>query len=165
MENKKAFRLHLNLFDGIVILLALVVGGLLLWTQLKPAAPAAAPAAEKIQYTIVLKKTVPGTGERVKAGDALEDTIKNYSLGNVVSVEVVPAEEFAVDTENDRYVLAEVPDKEDVYITVESSAVISDAAVTVGSGYEIRVGEAIYVRGPGYLGSGTVYAIERGGEQ
>ena len=162
MENKKAFRLHLNLFDGIVILVALAVAAVLLWTQLKPAAPVAAPAAEKIQYTIVLKKTVPGTGAQVQAGDALEDTIKNYSLGNVVSCETVPAQDFAVDTENKCYVLAEVPGKEDVYITVESSAVISDSAVTVGSGYEIRVGEAIYVRGPGYLGSGTVYAIERG---
>lgn len=162
MENKKAFRLHLNLFDGIVILLALVVAAVLLWTQLKPSAPAAAPAAEKIQYTIVLKKTVPGTGAQVQVGDALEDTIKNYSLGSVVSSETVPAQDFAVDTENECFVLAEVPNKEDVYITVESNAVISDTAVTVGSGYEIRVGEAIYVRGPGYLGSGTVYAIERG---
>ena len=162
MENKKAFRLHLNLFDGIVILLALVVAAVLLWTQLKPSVPAAAPAAEKIQYTIVLKKTVPGTGAQVQVGDALEDTIKNYSLGSVVSSETVPAQDFAVDTENECFVLAEVPNKEDVYITVESNAVISDTAVTVGSGYEIRVGEAIYVRGPGYLGSGTVYAIERG---
>lgn len=162
MENKKAFRLHLNLFDGIVILLALVVAAVLLWTQLKPSAPAAAPAAEKVQYTIVLKKTVPGTGAQVQAGDALVDSVKNFELGNVVSCETVPAQDFAVDTENACYVLAEVPNKEDVYITVESNAVISDAAVTVGSGYEIRVGEAIYVRGPGYLGSGTVYAIERG---
>ena len=162
MENKKAFRLHLNLFDGIVILAALGVAAVLLWSQLKPSAPAAAPAAEKIQYTIVLKKTVPGTGAQVKVGDALEDTIKNYSLGNVVSSETVPAQDFAVDTENDRFVLVEVPGKEDIYITVESSAVISDDAVTVGSGYAVRVGDDIYVRGPGYLGSGTVYAIERG---
>lgn len=162
MENKKAFRLHLNLFDGIVILAALGVAAILLWTQLKPAAPAAAPAAEKIQYTIVLKKTIPGTGDLVKAGDVLEDTIKNHTLGNVVSSETVPARDFAVDAENHCYVMAEVPGKEDIYITVESSAVISDTAVTVGSGHEIRVGEAIYVRGPGYLGSGSVYAIERG---
>ena len=31
----------------------------------------------------------------------------------------------------------------------------------VGSGYEVRVGDEIFVRGPGYLGSGEVWAIER----
>ena len=30
-QNKKTFRLRLNLFDGIVILIALLVGGVLLW--------------------------------------------------------------------------------------------------------------------------------------
>lgn len=162
MENKKAFRLHLNLFDGIVIVAALAVAAVLLWTQLKPAAPTAAPTSEKVQYTIVLQKTVPGTGAQVKAGDALIDAVKNYELGNVVSSETVPAQDFAIDTENGCYVLADVPGKEDVYITVESSAVVSDEAVTVGSGYAVRVGDDIYVRGPGYLGSGRVYAIERG---
>ena len=37
-----------------------------------------------------------------------------------------------------------------------------DEKIVLGSGYEVRVGEKIYVRGPGYLGSGEVYAIERG---
>ena len=104
-QNKKAFRLHLNLFDAIVILVAVAAAGVLLWSQIKPAAPSAAPAAEKIQYTIVLKKTVPGTGEQVQPGDALVDVVKNYELGNVVSSETVPAKDFAIDTENGRYVL------------------------------------------------------------
>ena len=32
----------------------------------------------------------------------------------------------------------------------------------VGGGYAVRAGEDIYVRGPGYLGSGEVYTVERG---
>lgn len=161
-QNKKAFRLHLNLFDAVVILAALAVGAFLLWTQLKPADSPAAPAADKIQYTIVMKKTVPGTGDQVEVGDSVVDAVKNFDLGKVVSSETRSAQDLALDTENAAYVLADIPNKEDVYITMESSAVISDEAVTLGSGYVVRVGEAIYVRGPGYLGSGTVYAIERG---
>ncbi len=161
-QNKKTFRLRLNLFDSIVIAAALLVGGVLLWMQMKPAAPTAAPAAQKIRFTVVLQKTVPGTGAQVETGDLLVDTIKNYEIGNVVSVETVPARDFAPDYENGSYVLADVPDKEDVYITMESSAVVTDEAVTVGTGYALRVGDWIYARGPGYLGSGKVYAIERG---
>ncbi len=161
-QNKKAFRLHLNLFDAVIILAALAVGAFLLWTQLKPADSPTAPAAEKIQYTVVLKKTVPGTGAQVEAGDPLIDAVKNFDLGLVISSETRPAQDVALDTEKSSYVLADVPNKEDVYITVESSAVIGDEMITLGSGYVVRVGEPIYVRGPGYLGSGTVYAIERG---
>ncbi len=161
-QNKKAFRLHLNLFDGVVILAALAVGAFLLWSQLKPADSPVAPAAQKIQYTVVLKKTVPGTGAQVEVGDPLIDAVKNFDLGRVVSAETCPAQDVALDTENATYVMTDVPEKEDVYITVESSAVVSDEMITLGSGYVVRVGEVIYVRGPGYLGSGTVYAIERG---
>lgn len=161
-QNKKTFRLRLNLFDGIVILITLLVGGVLLWTQLKPAAPTSAPAAEKIRFTIMLQKTVEGTGARANAGDLLVDTIKNYEIGNVVSAETVPAQDFALDEESSCYVLSEVPGKEDIYLTLESSAVVTEEAVTVGTGYVLRVGEPIYVRGPGYLGSGRVYSIERG---
>ncbi len=38
-HNTSGFRLRLNLFDGIVIVLALAVGAFLAWTALKPAAP------------------------------------------------------------------------------------------------------------------------------
>lgn len=161
-QNKKTFGLRLNLFDTIVIVAALLVGGILLWMQMKPAAPDAAPAAEKLRFTIVLEKTVPGTGSQVENGDLLVDTIKNYEIGNVVSSKTVPAQDFALDEASGCYVLADVPEKEDIYITVESNAVVTDESVTVGTGYVLRVGEWIFVRGPGYLGSGKVYAIERG---
>lgn len=161
-QNNKAFRLHLNLFDTVVILAALAVAAFLLWTQMKPADTAVIPEAERIQYTIVLRKTVPGTGAQVETGDSIVDAVKNFGLGKVISAEVVPAQDFAIDTENQAYVLTDVPNKEDVYITVESSATVTDEAVTLGSGYIVRVGQDIYVRGPGYLGSGRVYAIERG---
>ena len=148
-QNKKTFCLRLNLFDAIVITAAILVGGILLWMRMKPAAPTAAPVAQKIQFTIMLQKTVEGTGAEVEVGDLLVDTIKNYEIGNVVSVETVPARDFAPDYEKGCYVLADVPEKEDIYITLESSAVVTDETVTVGSGYVLRVGEWVYARGPG----------------
>ena len=38
-QNTPKFRLRLNLFDGIVLVLALAVAAFLVWTALKPAAP------------------------------------------------------------------------------------------------------------------------------
>lgn len=165
MEENKGFRLKLNLFDGIVILLALAVGAVLLYMNLKPAAPAgdtSTPAAATTQYTIRLQKTLPGTGELIEAGDALVDVVKNFELGTVVSATVMPATDSIINEEAKAYVTAEIPGYEDIEIVVESSVTYGEENILVGSGYKLRVGEKIYVRGPGYLGSGEVYAIERG---
>ena len=84
-------------------------------------------------------------------------------MGRVVSVETVPAWEQIVDHVNKEYVRAEIPGYEDVLITVEASGVITEEAVTVGTGYVVRVGGRAFVQGDGFLGSGYIYAIEREG--
>ena len=165
MEENKGFRLKLNLFDGIVILAALAVGSVPRNMNRKPAAPAgdtSTPAAATTQYTIRLQKTLPGTGELIEAGDALVDVVKNFELGTVVSATVMPATDSIINEEAKAYVTAEIPGYEDIEIVVESSVTYGEENILVGSGYKLRVGEKIYVRGPGYLGSGEVYAIERG---
>lgn len=162
MEQNKR-RIRLNLFDGIVILIALAVAGVLLWMQMKPAASnAATPATATMQYTIRLQKVLPGTDDLIESGDALVDVVKNFELGTVVSATVMPATDSIIDEDEKAYVTAEIPGYEDIDIVVESTATYGEEKVLVGSGYELRVGEKIYVRGPGYLGSGEVYAIERG---
>ncbi len=158
-QNNAKFRLRLNLFDCIVILLALALGGLLLWRQMRPAAEV--QEAEKVRYTIVLKQALEGTGELVHPGDALVDSVKNYQLGQAVDSWTEPATKSIVDEDARAYVTATIPGYEDVYIQVESTATITDEKVLVGGGYTLMVDDEIFVRGPGYIGSGRVYAIER----
>lgn len=163
MEQNKRFRL--NLFDGIVILLALAVAAVLLYMQMKPAAAsgqAGTPAAATMQYTVRLLKTIPGTGDLIQPGDKLRDVVKNYDIGTVVSATVLPATDSIINEDTGSYITAQIPGYEDVDIVIETTATYGDEAVTVGSGYEVRVGDEIFVRGPGYLGSGEVWAIERG---
>ena len=88
--------------------------------------------------------------------------MKNFDLGRVVSSETKPAVRSILNEDEGCYVTAEIPGFEDIYIVVESTSNVSDSQVVLGSGFEVRVGEDIFVRGPGYLGSGKVYAIERG---
>lgn len=73
-QNNRKFRLRLNFFDCAVILIALAAAGLLLWRQFKPAPEA--QQAGSVRYTIVLKQALEGTGELVKPGDALVDSVK-----------------------------------------------------------------------------------------
>lgn len=161
-QNRPGFRLRLNLFDAIVILIALAAAAFLLWQRLRPAAPDAAPAAAQIEYTIYLRQTLPGTGERVRPGDALVDAVKNIDLGEVSAVRTAPAVRSIINEAEECYTTAGIPGYEDIYITVRASGSVSESQVLVGGGYAVRVNEAVFVRGPGYLGSGEIYSIERG---
>ena len=137
-QNTPKFRLRLNLFDTIVLVLALAVGAFLLWRAVKPA----------------------GTSEIIQPGDRIADNIKNYEVGHVVSAQAVPALVQTPDRESRRWVWAELEGFEDVLVTVEAPCTVSDKAFTVGGGYEVRVGTIGFLRGEGYMGSGPIVAVE-----
>ena len=165
-QNTPKFRLRLNLFDGIVLVLALAVGAFLLWSALKPAAPAegAAPSTSTVRYTVRFQKWIEGTSVLVESGDKLVDNIKNHELGTVVSAEAVPAQSLQLDHQSRQYVLADIPGYEDVLVTVEAPCTTSDESILLGGGYALRVGSVAYIRGEGYMASGPIISIEREGQ-
>lgn len=161
MEEKK-FRLKLNLFDGIVLVLALAVAAFLLWRAVRPAAqiPSNTADASTVRYTVRFQQWLPGTSELIQPEDTIADNIKNYEVGQVVSVETAPALIQAPDPESRRYVWSELEGLEDVLVTIEAPCSVSDKAITVGGGYEVRAGAIAYLRGQGYMGSGPIVSVE-----
>ena len=161
MEEKK-FRLKLNLFDGIVLLLAAAAAAFLLWRMVGPEVPVQSDpgSTSTVRYTVRFQRWAPGTGHLIEERDRIIDNIKNYEVGHVVSAEVVTARAQKLDLEQQRYVWVELEEFEDVLVTIESPCVITDAAITVGGGYELRVGSTGYFKGEGYMGSGPIVAIE-----
>ena len=121
-QNTPKFRLRLNLFDTIVLVLALAVGAFLLWRAVKPAAPVQADptATSTIRYTVRFQRWIPGTSEIIQPGDRIADNIKNYEVGHVVSAQAVPALVQTPDRESRRWVWAELEGFEDVLVTVEA---------------------------------------------
>lgn len=165
-QNTPKFRLRLNLFDGIALVLALAVGAFLLWSALKPAAPAegTSHSTATVRYTVRFQKWIEGTGVLVESGDKLVDNIKNYELGTVVSAKAVPSQSLQLDHQSRQYVLAGIPGCEDVLVTVEAPCTTSDEAILLGGGYALRVGSVAYIRGEGYMASGPIISIEREGQ-
>ena len=161
-QNTQKFRLKLNLFDGIVLVLAVAVAAFLLWRAMKPAVqvPMDPSVTSTVRYTVRFQRWTPGTSALIQAGDRIADNIKNYEIGQVVSAEAEPARIQVLDTQNRRYVWAEMDGLEDVLVTIEAPCTVSDAAITVGGGYELRVGSTGYFRGEGYMGSDPIVAIE-----
>ena len=166
-HNTPKFRLRLNLFDGIVLVLALAVGALILWFSLRPTASTSETAVTAttatVRYTVRFQKWIEGTSSLIQPGDKLVDNIKNYELGSVVSSETVPAQSLQLDHSSREYVLATIPGYEDVLVTVEAPCTTSSEAITLGGGYALRVGSVAYIRGEGYMASGPIVAIEREG--
>ena len=161
-QNTQKFRLKLNLFDGIVLVLALAAAAFLLWRAMRPAAPVPSdtPATTTVRYTVLFQRWTPGTGSLIQPGDRIADNIKNYEVGTVVSSEVVPARVQTPDQDGRRYVWAELEGFEDVRVTIEAPCVVNDDAITVGGGYAVRAGSMAYLRGEGYMGSGPILAVE-----
>ena len=159
----KKFRFKLNLFDGIVLILGLVVVAVLGYLTLKPsAAPETNQNVQTIRYTVCFEAALEGTGAQIHPGDALVDSIKNYNIGTVESVETTVAQVKTFDEVKKEIVYADAEGLEDVYITVVAPAVIGEDSVILDGGYKLHVNTVAYIRGEGYVGFGPVVSIERG---
>ena len=163
-QNTPKFRLRLNLFDGIVLVLALAVAAFLVWTALKPAAPVQADPTvqDTVRYTVRFRRWASGTSVLIQPGDQIADNIKNYEIGQVVSAEAVPALVQVLDHDNRRIVWAELEGFEDVLVTIEAPCTVTDENTTVGGGYNLRVGAQAFLKGEGYMGSGPIVSVEQG---
>ena len=164
-QNNAKFRLRLNLFDAIVLGVVLAAGAVVAWFGLQSSGSDASPSSRTVQYTVLFQQMEPGSSALIEPGDQLVDTVKNYSLGTVVSVRVEPAVVQVLNQETQTYVDAVLEDYEDVYVTVESTCTENEDALLLDGGYDFRVGQVAYVRGPGYMGSGPVTEIVREAEE
>ena len=157
------FRLRLNFFDSIVLLLALLAGAFLLWRAVAPhqAENVAIPQTQQVRYTIRLTRALPILEELVQPGQSITDSARNNALGTVVEVQCEPGTYFTLSEREHAWINAPVPDRINVNMTVEASATGDDSQLLINGSYALRVGDKIYVRGPGYIGRGYVIAIER----
>lgn len=161
-QNTPKFRLRLNLFDGIILILALAVGALVVWNALKPrAASPEAPSVSTYRYTVCFQRWPAGDSRLLQAGDQLMDSTKNYPLGQVVDFEVVPAEILILNQATRRYELTPVPGYEDIYVTVESTGTEREDEIVLGGGFSLRAGVTAYIRGAGYMAAGPITSVQR----
>lgn len=159
----KNFRFKLNLFDGIVLVIGLVAVAVLGYFMLKPAAPTeATPGVQTIRYTVRVEGAIAGTGAQIKPGHVLADSIKNYNIGTVESVETTVSRIKTFNESEQRFVYAEQQGMEDIYITVTTPAAIGENAVILDGAYSLRMNAIVYIRGEGFVGYGPVVSIERG---
>jgi len=166
MENKTPKKKILNLFDIIVIVVVIVIAAAVLiygYTSSRAVLDDVENAEESavVEYTIEICEMPESAANSVKVGDTIMDSIKNFEMGQVQSVEVSPSVKSTPDYQNGKYVESELPESYTVTVALKSACQESDSSIVVGGGYTVAGGKSINVKGPGYAGSGYILQIER----
>jgi len=152
--HKNEEKVKFNFVDVIIIcvILALLAAGVY---KLLIVNRALALQNSHVEFKVLVEKVRLPSVESIKEGQPVRDVQTNIPLGNVISKEVSPYKE-AVPTLDGRVVLAEVPEKYNVIITIESPAIVTDNSIMIGN-KEIKIGAQISVKSNVFSLTGIVY--------
>lgn len=161
-QNTPKFRLRLNLFDGIILVLALAAAAVLAWLILNPTPTNKDDVTEgTLRYTVRLARWTEGTSSLIQIGDKVTDNLRDRPMGEIVDIQVEPCRIQTSNLNEHRLIWAEIEGYNDIVLTIEAPCGINKYGVTIEEkDYPLRVGEMAYVRGEGYMGSGAVESIE-----
>lgn len=163
MKHYKKRRLDfLNLFDIILISLAvaLVLGVGFFKFGLGDAGPTS--QAINVEYMIEIESFLEDKKEVIQPGDRLTEKIKKQDMGQVKSVRFGPSVNPVIDYDEQKTLYSPNPGFLSAEITLEGRGQESETAITLDSGFEVRVGTKVQVQGPNYSGEGYLVGIERG---
>jgi hypothetical protein len=147
----------LNIVDIVIIILviALIVGGVYAYEKYRENLNA---NVETVQYQVEIKGVDEKFVAAINNGDFIRESVKGNNLGRVAGKSSVPATNINSDFINGKYVVAAVPGKLDLVLTLKADAKVTSRSINVG-GLDIRIGQKIYVKGKGYAGEGFILNI------
>lgn len=158
----KKFKLKINVFDVIIILLVIVAGFVVLRLMNADGGGAVLSSGTPVtvRYTLELHNMPEGLGAMIHEGDSLSESVEKRAIGTVVGVEITPTVTTSKDSYSGDFILADVPNRETATLTVEISAYDTGTSFDA-SGFILRSNDTLSVTGPGYACVGLVTGIER----
>ena len=159
MEDKKTFRPRFNLFDAVIILLALAVVGAAVLLRDRSTGADTARGTVPVRYTVEMTRTPQDMVNQMHVGDDIYRSTDSAYMGKIVDVRSGPHLEREFLPEAGRFVLYEVPESLDVYVTVEGQAHWDGKDIFVESVSPKICGE-MFVKGKGFARLGYVCGID-----
>lgn len=98
------------------------------------------------------------TVDSIKEGDTLKELKSNTAFGKIIAIEVKPTKDVGVDLEG-KWVISEVPEKNDVFLTVEAFNPPVNGDVKLGS-KDAKAGASIDIVGPKFQVNSYVIGVE-----
>lgn len=159
---KQKFKLKINVFDIIIILLVIAAGFLVLRLSNADGGSAVLSSGTPMtmQYTLEMYNLPEGLSETIKPGDSLTEAVEKRYIGRVVSVEHGPYMTTSKDSYTGNLILTEMVSRYTATLVVELDVVDTGTELDA-SGFILRANATPSVLGPGYSGMGLITAIER----
>lgn len=165
MEDKKTFRPHFNIFDVVIILLAVaVVGAAMLLRNRSTGGETTARATVPIRYTVELSRAPKDMVNQIRVGDDIYRSTDSAYMGKIVDVRHTAHQENEYAISASGFVRYEVPESDDIYITVEGQGYWTGKDLIV-EGVSPKVCGEMYVKGKGFARLGFVVSIDTMGAQ
>ncbi len=111
-----------------------------------------------VEFTVMVTGKDEGFSQMIHTGDVVSLSYEEKDSGVVTNVRTEPATTMTYDSIDGQYNIANVEGQEDIYITVQADAVVSDLVVKTGE-TAVKVGKEMPIRGKGYVTSGFVVSM------
>ncbi len=159
-ENKRSFRI--NVIDIVIILVVAAAVFAVYFLFLRDGTEGKGDT--EILYTVRISDIKSELVPHINVGDNVTEANKRYAIGTVADgireeaykVDLFVADEFGG---AGAYVSAEYPGHSNVYIPISAKAEVTSEGYFV-SGYEMHVGQLVYIRLPDFAGSGYIVSIQ-----
>ena len=156
MEKK---RKHPNFIDiAFVVLIAAVA---LAAYFLSHSSTEAAAETVKRSYVVELTQLDTDMAGSVAVGDSVTDNVKNYDLGTVTAVEVIPYTTSALDEAAGLYHMSEVPGKITLLVTIEADTTETASEINTVSGHPLRIGTSVSCSVGSLTAAGYIIELDR----
>lgn len=146
-----------NAMDFIIVLViaAIVVGGTFFVVSKRGGEGAEGEKPVKVTFEIEFANKEDYLTDMPKVGDKVTVGVKEKMPATVTDVRVTPAETIAYDLNVGTAQWQEIPNKYDIYVTMEADAIDNGKQININNS-PIRVGDSDAVRSKGWAGYGYV---------
>jgi hypothetical protein len=116
---------------------------------------------KEVTYVLYNSAEHPFVVDQIKKGDVIRNKDNNAKIGEVVAVEKQPGKS-AVSTADGRMVMATVPEKYSVYITVKTKATVSGETAVGEGDNALLAGNKVSIKGPKYMIDTIISKVDLG---
>ncbi len=155
MSDKK---FKFNAFDAIIIVIFVLILSAI-GIKIYEKSSQSVNDTHKFSFTIEAKNLDQNFKDKISVGDKIRDSVHGFFYGHVSNLKVKPAQKIVENNTNGTYILADIPQKNDLEITVECKADVTDDAITI-DGHHIRIGKLMSLKSKGYVVYGYIIDME-----
>lgn len=144
-----------TVIDTLIIILVLAVAAM---AYLKFGKSFVQSEKSTIEAVMLISEQDPEFEDALTIGDSITMSLTEKDSGVLKDFRVEPAKSMVYNSIDGTYSIQEIPNKIDVYATIEIECKVSDYAFTAGS-TDIRIGTHTPFRGKGYATYGYIIEI------